>query len=241
MNHLRALMVAATSALLVAAVIGPASAAAETKVCAVGEPEAAPPCASGEKEYKAKTILFSLARGNAVFSSGAGTVECNESSAEGALFGTGSKEGSLGKFSWSNNKSSECPSTIPGVKSARLEAIGLSWTILFEWLNNSTLKKNPNAIVTLHKVLLRLILGSVVCTYKADMEKSESYSLADEKVLTGFFNHDNTSSGLAEVHYEEILLVDNPTDSMTCPGLVKYSAEYLAKGEGEETELAVRG
>ena len=227
-------------AVLATILLTAAPAGAETKVCAVGKPEASPPCATGEKEYKAKTLLYSLARGKAVFSSGLGTVECNESAAEGALFATGAKEGSLSKLTWSNSKSSECPSTIAGVKTAKLEVVGTS-TMLFEWSNDSTLETGPHAIVTLHKSLLRMTSGAIVCLYKVDMENSESYAFADEKVLAGVFNHDNTPSGLAEVHYEKVTLVDNPTDSLTCPRLLTYNAEYLVKGEGEESALAVRG
>jgi hypothetical protein len=240
MSYKRTFEGAALVAVLATVLFTAAPAAAETMVCAVGKPETSPPCSAGEKEYKARTLLYSLARGKAVFSSGVGNVECNESAAEGALFGTGTKEGSLSKLTWSNSKSPECPSTISGVKTAKLEVVGTP-TMLFEWSNNSTLETGPNAIVTLHKVLLRMIMGGIVCLYKADMENSESYTFADEKVLVLFFNHDNTPSGLAEVHYEKVTLVDNPTDSLTCPRLLTYNAEYLVKGEGEESALAARG
>ena len=174
--------------------------------------------------------------GNAVFSSGIGTITCNQSAFAGDVTGAGSTGSpaiaDVDSIDWENSGSEACTSAIPHLD---LVAGALPWSVQIDGLSVNT-AGDPNGVATLSGVSVTVVLDSDdTCTYAGDFNDSAG---SGNQIQVDVYNPDNPGPDMRLAFSSEPFRLLSGT--FDCPGTAQATATYTVTGEaGEKLRVAV--
>jgi Ca2+-binding RTX toxin-like protein len=169
--------------------------------------------------------------GNAVFSTGVGTITCNQSAFTGDVTGAGSPGSpaiaDVDSIDWENSGSEACTSFIPHDD---LVAGALPWGVRIDWLSDNTAGA-PNGVATLSGVSVAVVLDlDDTCTYAGDFNDSAG---SGNQIQVDVYNADNPGPDMRLVFSSEPFQLSSG-DTTFCPGTAQATATYTVTGDAGE-------
>jgi hypothetical protein len=201
-------------------------------VVSVGVLAVAAPAASGTELQDTSgapytgTLAGALS-GNAVFSTGVGTITCNRSAFAGEVTGAGTPSGPatavVDSIDWKNSGSEACTSAIPH---RDLVAGGLPWSVGLDWLSANTAGE-PNGVATISGVIVKVVLDlDDSCTFAGNFNDSAGRG---NQIQVDVYNPDNPGpDARLEFRSEPFKLL---TGTFACPRTAQATATYTVAGD----------
>jgi len=175
--------------------------------------------------------------GNAVFSTGVGTITCNQSAFAGKVTGAGSPGGpavaGVDSIDWESSGSQTCTSAIPQVD---LVAGALPWGVRVDGLSANTTGV-PNGVATLSGVSITVVLDlDDSCTYAGNFNGSAG---SGNQIQADVYNPDNPGPDTRLVFSSEPFQLSSGT-TVVCPQTAQATAAYTVAGDAGQ-KLRVTG
>ena len=213
-------------------------------VASVGVLAVVTPAASGTELQDASgapytgTLTGALS-GTAVFSTGVGTITCNQSAFAGDVTGAGSSGSpalaDVDSIDWATSGSEACTTAIPDVD-LDLVAGGLPWSVQIDGLSVNTVG-DPNGIATISGVSVEVGLDlDDSCTYAGNFNDSAG---SGNQIQVDLYNPDNPGPDTRLVFSSEPFRLSSGTDPV-CPETAQATATYTVAGNAGE-KLRVTG
>ncbi len=142
--------------------------------------------------------------GNAVFTTGLGTITCNEAPLSGTITNSGATAtpatGQVTAADFTNNGNQACPDTLDvggGFPTHENFTANVPWAASIDWISDNT-AGTPNGTITLSGVTILAELDAGDCTYRGDAGDTGGTT---NQVVADVYNHDNTPSGDLEIRF----------------------------------------
>ena len=206
-------------------------AVASVAVLAVASPATSATELQGASGAPYTGTLAGTLSGNAVFSTGIGTITCNQSAFAGEVTGAGSPGSpaiaDVDSIDWASSGSEQCSSAIPHVD---LVADALPWSVQIDGLSDNTAGA-PNGVATLSGVRVTVVLDSNdSCTYLGDFSDSAG---SGNQIQVDVYNPDNPGPDTRLVFSSEPFQLSTGT-FVGCPGTAQATASYTVTGDAGE-------
>ncbi len=178
--------------------------------------------------------LAGALRGNAVFSTGVGTITCNQSAFAGDVTAAGSSGSpamaDVDSIDWENSGSEACTSAIPHLD---LVAGALPWGVQIDGLSVNTVG-DPNGVATLSGVSVTVVLDlDDTCTYAGNFNDSAG---SGNQIQVDVYNPDNPGPDTRLVFSSEPFRLSSGT--FACPETAQATATYTVTGDvGEKLRV----